>query len=55
VLVEGLLGLTADEDLAGALGCGDGGESKEDEAEGDGEEAADEAAAEAADEAADER
>ena len=52
--MEGLLGLTADEDLGGALGCGDGDESEEDEVKGDEEEAADEAAAEAADEAADE-
>ena len=46
---KGLLGLTADEDLGGALGCGDGDESEEDEAKGDEEEAADEAFAEAAD------
>ena len=42
----------ADEDLSGALGCGDGDESEEDEAKRDEEEAADEAFAEAADEAA---
>ena len=47
-LVERLLGLTADEDLGGALGCGDGDESEEDEAKGDEEEAAAEAAYEAA-------